>query len=364
MNLGILLPLGESLADMARHGQDVRFVKYYLNHYCKNFTDVYIFSYSEESYPNLPSNCHLICPSGPLHRYLYGVLLPFLHQEEFAKCDVFRCFHPSSAVPAMIAKTFYGKRFIFNYNYNYSSWAKVEKKEMLVPFLKLSEWLAFKLCGHVFVADEQMQSHAYKFISKKKVTIVRNAVDVAAFRPRSKVKKKNKKIVLSVGRLETQKNYSQLIDAVSLLTFKNTKLLLVGKGTLRDKLIHQANEKKVDLEIIDVVPNNRLPQIYNLADVYVQPSLMEAPVKTLLEAMSCARPCVATNVVGIRDVISDGNDGLLAQLDSRDLKDKIDSLLTDKNLAKKIGSLARKKIVAKYNLLDMLNLEVQVLKSL
>lgn len=363
MTLGILLPLGETFSDMKKHGQDVRFVNLYLANYCKSFSDVYVFSYAHETYPNLPSNCHLICPKHEFHRYFYALLLPFLHSSEFKKCDVFRCFHPSSAIPAILAKITHGKKFIFNYNYNYTDWAVVENKAFLVPFIKIFEWLAFKTCNRVFVADERMQKHAKGFVPERKITIIRNGVDIDLFKPQSSPKI-GLKTILSVGRLEIQKNYSQLINAVSLLKSKNLKLQLIGNGTLRSKLIQQAQEKSVNLEILDVVPHTMLPKFYNQADVYVQPSLLEAPVKTLLEAMSCARPCVATDVAGIQDVLTDRYDGLLANLTSADLANKIALLLTNRLLAMKLGAAARKKIALKYDLKKILELETRILKSI
>lgn len=362
MNLGILLPLGESLSGMREHGQDVRFVKYYLSHYSKHFAKIFIFSYAHEVYANLPSNCQLVCPSKKIHRYIYGPLLPFIKRKYFAKCDVFRCFHPSAAIPAVVAKIFFRKKFVFNYNYDYKIWARIEGKKWFVPLISLSNLLIFKLADHVFVSDEKMQAHAKKFVSETKTTLIRNAVDTNSFKPQPK-KNHPKKLVLSVGRLEKQKNYALLIDAISHLNQK-TKLLIVGKGSLKEELLKKARGKNVNLEIIDVVPNDKLPQIYNSADIYVQPSLVEAPVKTLLEAMSCGLPCVATDVPGISDVIQNGDNGLLAKLTANDIAAKIDYLLKNSKFAHKIAASARNTIIQKYNLSEQLALETKILTSL
>ena len=48
MNIGIILALGDSFKNMAKSGQDVLFKKFYLNYFAKNFSKVYIFSYSNE----------------------------------------------------------------------------------------------------------------------------------------------------------------------------------------------------------------------------------------------------------------------------------------------------------------------------
>lgn len=363
MNLGLLLPLGDSLKNFAEHGQDVRFVKYYLTEYSKKFSRVFVFSYENENYKNLPNNCELVCPPKNIHRYLYGLLLPFIRFFEYKKCDVFRCFHPSAAIPAIFGKICLGKKFIFNYNYDYLEWARVENKNYLIPFLFIQQWLAFKFSDRVFTADEKTKNYAEKFVPSSKVTIIRNGVDTNCFRPMLKVKDIKEKIILSVGRLETQKNYKQLIEAVSKLKQK-TKLIIVGKGSLKKELIKTALKLEVKLEIIDMVPNNKLPKIYNSADVYVQPSLMEAPVKALLEAMSCGLPCVATNVVGIRDLISNGQTGFLTNLSANDLSKKIAEVLSNNKNATKMGLKARESVVDKYNLPKFIEAEIKILSEI
>ena len=78
MNLGIFLPIGSSLAEQQKAGQDQRFIKYYLNNYALFFDQIYIFSYKNETY-NLPKHCFLIPNKFNLHRFLYTLFLPFVN---------------------------------------------------------------------------------------------------------------------------------------------------------------------------------------------------------------------------------------------------------------------------------------------
>lgn len=364
MNLGIFLPLGENFTHMAENGQDVRFVEYYLKSYAKHFQKVYVFTSLVEKYPKLPKNCILVTPGKNHHRYIYGLSLPFQKAKEVNDCQIFRCFHPSATISAMVAKIFNGKKFVFNYNYDYIAWAKIEKKHQLTPVIWLVQRLAFWLSDFVFVADEKMLSHAKKYKPKNRIRIVRNGVDPGLFKQNSKRKTGKTKTIFSVGRLETQKNYAQLIDAVALLKKFQTKLLIVGNGSLGEELKARAKGQSVNLQIIDMVPNTKLPAFFNSADAYVQPSLIEAPVKTLLEAMSCGLPCIATRVPGISDVISDHKDGILADLSVKDLSEKIDFVLSNKKRAVRLGERAREKVIGKYNIFEMLKIENQILKSI
>jgi len=347
MTLGILLPMGSSLEDMELHGQKERFQKYYLNVYRQSFEKVIVFSYKDS----------------PLHRYFYSLALPLVKRKDFTTCDVFRCFHLSSTPPAIVGKILFNKKFVFNYNYDYKKWAVIEKKPFLVPLIQLLEQVSFRLANHIFVADERMAEFARTLRSATKITNIPNGVDVTIFRPALHNKKNSQKVILSVGRLEEQKNYGQLIAAVANISPK-PHLIIIGRGALKETLVRQAGRLAVDMTIIDVVPHLELPKYYQSADVYVQPSLAEAPVKTLLEAMSCQCACVGTRVPGISGVLEDGKNGLLASLETKDLQKKIQQVLNNPKTAKKLGEQARVTIINRFNIKKMINKEISILKSI
>ena len=141
-------------------------------------------------------------------------------------------------------------------------------------------------------------------------------------------------------------------------------LIIIGRGALKETLVRQAGRLAVDMTIIDVVPHLELPKYYQSADVYVQPSLAEAPVKTLLEAMSCQCACVGTRVPGISGVLEDGKNGLLASLETKDLQKKIQQVLNNPKTAKKLGEQARVTIINRFNIKKMINKEISILKSI
>jgi len=363
MNLGILPPLGGSLTDMAKFGQDERFLQYYAKKYCEKFNQVFYFSYLAEQRLDTPGNFRIIQPIKSLHRYLYGLLLPLLKSNEYKKCDVFRAIHLSGSVPAIIGKIIYGKKFIVNYNYDYKKWAEIENKPYLVPLMKILELVVFKLADFVFVADETMEKYVSSMKSQNKIEIIRNGVDTNLFKPvQGKI---NHKIItiLSVGRLEKQKNYELLIEAVSICK-KPINLVIVGRGSLEDNLKQLANKLNVNLKIIEFVPHTELVKTYQAADIYIQTSLIEAPVKTLLEAMSCGLPCIGTDVTGIRSVIEDREDGFLTDSTSKSLAECIEKLISDHKSREKVSNNAREKIKRKYNLISMIDKEIDILMSL
>ncbi len=93
-----------------------------------------------------------------------------------------------------------------------------------------------------------------------------------------------------------------------------------------------------------------MPTLLAGADIVVLPSYREGLPKSLIEAAACARPLVATDVPGCRDVIRDGVDGLLVPVrDAASLAQAIARLQDDPPLAHKLGAAARAKVLAKYD---------------
>ncbi len=152
--------------------------------------------------------------------------------------------------------------------------------------------------------------NARYFVSPEKVKVVYNGIDPARFKNGDKVSSihPNKKIVLFHGRLSVQKGPDLFLKTAAriLQKEKNVHFIISGKGPLLPQLINQA----IGLGIIDKVTftgyteEDRLPQIYSLADVYVLPSVSEPFGLTVLEAMSSGTPVVLSKTAGVSENLS------------------------------------------------------------
>ena len=198
---------------------------------------------------------------------------------------------------------------------------------------------------------------------KNKIKIIPMGVDVNFFRQKNiknKFKKyKNVKTILFVGRLSEQKGIQYLIKSIPSINkkIKNIKLLIVGEGTYKRELMKII--KKLNLgnrvEFKGALPKNELVDHYNLADVVVMPSLAgkagtEGQGLVLLEAMACGKAVVGADIGGIKDIITDGENGLLVkQKDSKELANKIVNLIKDSKLRKRIEKNGKKLAVKNYS---------------
>ena len=193
-----------------------------------------------------------------------------------------------------------------------------------------------------------------------------NGVDSRKFEPQPKnenlLKKyeinPDDKIILFVGGLDKAhyfKGIEYLLQAANILRQANYfwRLIIVGEGNLKNYYADYAGQLGLDNEVIftGYVADDDLPKYYNLTDVCVLPSIdkSEAFGLALIEAMACAKPVVATNLAGVRSVVENEINGLLAEPKNADsLAAKINHLLVNPEIAKDFGLAGRKKVEEKY----------------
>jgi len=217
--------------------------------------------------------------------------------------------------------------------------------------------------------DYGQNSNAAKFQKKfpAKFLAVPNGVDPEVYRPAERAiglvarhnLKPEEKIVVFVGGLDHAhyfKGVGYLIEAMSRLTAADYRwrLIIVGEGELKSAYQDLASQLRVTEAVVFAgrVGEEELPQYYNLADVVVLPSIdkSEAFGLVLLEGMACGKPVVASDLAGVRSVVTDGQDGLLARpKDPDDLATKINFFLTNAAEAEVFGRAGRRKVLLKYD---------------
>lgn len=154
-----------------------------------------------------------------------------------------------------------------------------------------------------------------------------------------------KKVVMYLGRLNYYKGIEYLIEAYKIARerVKDSVLIIAGSGPEEKKLREQAKGMK-DVIFTGRVLDEDLAGYYSLADVYVLPSIYEAEGFgiSLLEAMACGVPVIASNMSGMPFVLDYGKAGLLSRpRDSMDLAEKIVKMLTDKGMREKMSRHAQ-----------------------
>jgi glycosyltransferase involved in cell wall biosynthesis len=133
--------------------------------------------------------------------------------------------------------------------------------------------------------------------------------------------------VLYAGRLSAEKGIEELLEAT-----RGMNLVVAGDGPLRGRVSGA----------LGFVPHDELQRLYARAAIVACPSRREGFGVACLEAMAHARPVVATPVGGLRDLVVDGETGLVVPpRDPAALRSALERLLADAGLRRRLGSAGR-----------------------
>jgi glycosyltransferase involved in cell wall biosynthesis len=364
VTLGVLSEQGGSLANLAKSGQDRRFVESYLARYTRHFEHVNYFSYANET-ADLPTGCTLVGNRWGLHRWVYAPLMPWLHAHAFRECAVIRVMQMTGEVPAILAKLIYRIPFIATYGYEYPVNARIEGGgRVRAALFSFRTRLAMRFADRVIVTTPRLRDLVAAEIGHDKLVFVPNGVDTVSFAPAEEPAPTwVPPVVLCVGRLVPVKNLSLLLDAVSRLE-RPVRVRLIGDGPERGALEQQARRLKVNLECPGVLPHQQLPVEFRRASVFAMLSRSEGHPKALLEAMSCGCICVGTDSEGIREVIRHGENGLLTAPAPDAVADALRTALDDAPLRARLSRGARALVEANYDLNRTLSAEILAIKEL
>jgi glycosyltransferase involved in cell wall biosynthesis len=173
-----------------------------------------------------------------------------------------------------------------------------------------------------------------KHLDGKNITYIPNSIDLKSFgKP---VEFPRAKKIIFVGRLIERKGVQDLITAFLKINFKDWKLIIVGRGPYKKALKNLAQDNK-KIIFTGQLEQKEIIAALRTATIFVNPSYLEGLPTSILEAMACGVPVIATNVGGTPDIIENRENGLLFRPKDIDtLAKKIKLLAKNSRLAKKL----------------------------
>lgn len=220
-------------------------------------------------------------------------------------------------------------------------------------------------------------------IKKDKIITICNGVDTEKFRHQEQTDLKlsdlpvgfingDSIVIGTVGRLEEVKDQPNLLEAfIALLKSaevidKDIKLMLVGDGSLREKLQQRAEAAGIQDKVWLTGARDDVPELMNLMTLFVLPSLAEGISNTILEAMACGLPVIASNVGGNAELVINNETGFIVPRSNPDaIKEKCLQYIASPDLLQKHADSARKRIKEKFSIINMVqNYNNVYLKSL
>lgn len=219
------------------------------------------------------------------------------------------------------------------YNLRFTSLYKI-----ITPIIKK----VWHTASAVVANSQGLKELALKTNKKQAIELIYNGIDTQLFKPNDLPD--SAFCILCVARLIERKGIKYLIEATDRLLKDNkkVKLVLVGEGNIKAELKGEVSRRGIEnqVEFMGLVAQADLPKVYNQAKVFVLPSLNEGMSNTILEAMACGLPIIATNTGGTQELVRD-NGFVVPMRDSGAIYEACLKLIEDEALRQKMGRRSR-----------------------
>ena len=195
----------------------------------------------------------------------------------------------------------------------------------------------------------------------KEIFITPFGVDTEKFKNLN-IEKKENEITIGIVKTLTEKyGIEYLIKAIKELenildieNYKKIRLLIYGKGELKNKLEDLTKELQIEDKVIfkGYISNEDVPKALNEMDIFVVPSILDSESfgVAAVEAMACEIPVIASSVGGLKEVIVDKETGyLVPKKDHKEIAKYLKKLILDKNLRTSLGKNGRKRVLENYD---------------
>lgn len=243
-----------------------------------------------------------------------------------------------------------------------------QKNFINASLLKYNLNTADAICATSHTIEEYL-----KPITSKRVNVIPFGIDINVF------SKKEVKSIFSpeafvfgsIKSLEEIYNIDVLIRAFAILKSKYSskiiKLLIIGEGSQKEYLRNLCEELNVlnDVVFTGRIAFSEVSTYFNMLDVLVNISDYESFGVSVIEAMACEKPVIATNTGGLKEIIENNNFGSLVEIKNvEQTVFEMEKYFLNIELKNKVGKAAREKVIQKYNWKDNVQQMIEVYKDL
>nr|WP_321268044.1 glycosyltransferase [uncultured Sulfurimonas sp.] len=213
-----------------------------------------------------------------------------------------------------------------------------------------------------------------KLYTNKDIEVTPFGIDIEQFKPtytKEELFEKDDIVIGTVKTLEEKYGIEYLIRAFKIICDKYVelplKLLIVGEGSLGSYLKNLTKELEIDNKVIFTgkVPFTDVSKYHNMLSVSVSVSNSESFGVAIIEASSCAKPVVVSNVGGLPEVVEDGVSGFVVPpRDPQKTSDAIEKLIIDDKLRNTMGNNGRIIVKKLYNWKENVVLMLNIYKEI
>lgn len=229
----------------------------------------------------------------------------------------------------------------------------VEKNRKLQMYEKLDR-VFFRFMDMVCPLSSGLAAGLKASVAATKLKLVLNGVDIdEVLAALSTDRKQTENFVVGyIGRLVKLKNLETLLASFHMLSANkpNARLMIVGDGPERENLENQAQQLGIGERVEFLGFRDDAVAFLKEFDVFVLPSLSEGIPRCIMEAMAASIPVVASDIPGNRNLVSNGETGLLFTVgDSRELTEKITYMMDRPAAAGEMARCGNREVEAEYS---------------
>ena len=284
-------------------------------------------------------------------KFLSSFFIPFRYRSHLKNIDLIQQNQLNGSWVSIIAKLIYKKPLFIRTGFDLYLFSINSNKNYLKRiFFKILTWLGLKISNLYSVTsncDYDFLINNFKFDSQKLV-IIPNWV------PKIKLQDYSKRFtnkIISVGRLEKQKNYTKLITE-----FKNSELDfeidIYGSGSQQNYLKRLAQKNKVKVNFLGNIENNMLIAILQNYKFYISTAIYEGNPKSVLEALASGCVVIASDIDNHKEIIQNGINGFIVPSTNNYFEEFVE--ISNKNNLDKISNNAASNIL-KTNSIDLIS---------
>jgi glycosyltransferase involved in cell wall biosynthesis len=223
--------------------------------------------------------------------------------------------------------------------YRYSGWTNVYRAANAVLAITQAEVIELQALG----------------VARERIHVVGGAADdpmpADAKRFRARIGGSPKPIVLFVGQLYPYKGVGRLVEAGEALHARGFEIevVFIGPETPFSRRLF-ASHRRPWLHVLGAVDNQTKWDAYEAASVLCLPSAQEAFGRVYLEAWSKSKPVIGGRIPAVEEVVKDEKTGLLVDpSSSSELEHALERLLSDQDLAARLGAAGRREVDERFN---------------
>ncbi|PWG04205.1 glycogen synthase [Polaribacter aquimarinus] len=272
------------------------------------------------------------------------------------------------------------------------------KREQLGRGYDASSWVektAIEMADALIAVSEETKEDVLKHfnVDENKVKVIYNGINLQQYVTTSETSTldsygidKNKPYVLFVGRITRQKGIIHLVNAIKYIDSDTQIVLCAGApdtkeiGVEMENAVNEVKKTRENVIWIDkMVTKEEIIQLYSHADVFCCPSIYEPFGIINIEAMACNTAVVASAVGGIKEVVVNGETGILVPVEqqdsapfepvnpdkfAKDLANGVNKLINNKELRESMATKGRQRVEEYFDWVSIAKQVEELYKSL